>query len=215
MSYDFITAPAESGHRMSPDTSDWRESLSEREQNLAVLMGKRMNDTVYTKKALFKMGDKYELYDNVLNIGATITAGIVLGGSALDWLPVSVIIILSGIAAVFSFTSTYADFDRRAVHAERAAESYNTMRKRYVAYYHLVLKDEETPFDKKQERLQRLLDRHEELNNNTLSTDDDVFENITTEEVFSDLETTPDELNRLLNDGLVDGELKQEEEDEG
>lgn len=188
----------------SEQTSELPASFSDREKDLALLLANRMNDAAYTAKTFYNMKGKYERRDNILSGLVVVFAGLLAVGSLWEQIPVIAVILLAILTSVLSFFSTYADFNSRAKESEKAGDAYNSIFKDFQVYYYLILKENEYSFERKKNELQRLLERYEEINQNTLATDDKVYKEIGEGDITSMLELSEEEFKTYLDEQRFD-----------
>ncbi len=173
------------------------ESVS-REFQLKQLMSEHMNDLVHTYKAFFQMSVKERKRGKYIDATASVGAAILTGNLFLNIVPTYVSIGTAIVIGIASGVSTLFEFESQANDYENAGDAYNSLFKEFKQYYRLVYTDPSIPYNEKREKLEKLTERHRRLNSLTPTTDDKVYNEIDTEDILTNIQTTDDERANLL-----------------
>jgi len=148
------------------------------EADLEQIVDTRISDIAWTKAVLFRMAEKKKKYSHI-NKGLII---IVTGGLTVslivELLSLQMYTALAVLVSVLSFVDIATDWEGDYYESLIAAESYNSLLKKFEEYHAITLKDENIDITEKKHRLRDLTEKHRQLNKTTTETDPDIYEEL-------------------------------------
>lgn len=148
------------------------------EADLEQIVNTRISDVAWTKSVLFKMAEKKEKYSKIIDAAIILVTAVLTVSLIIERLSLPIYTILAVSASILSLIDITSDWERDYYQSLIAAESYNSLLKKFEEYHAFTLKDGNIDIEKKKRRLQDLTDQHRQLNETTPETDDDIYEEL-------------------------------------
>lgn len=159
-----------------------------READLETIVNKRVSDLAWTKAALFKMAGWTKIISTTFDVIVVVLMAMLTVSLLRERLPTEVYILIAVSAASLSFLNLFLSWDKKYYDFKTNAESYNSLLKEFEEYYELTLKDETLSLEQKKSELEKLTQRHRQLNENTLETWSIAYNRLDSDKVTGDTE---------------------------
>lgn len=159
-----------------------------READLETIVNKRVSDLAWTKAALFKMAGWTKIISTTFDVIVVVLMAMLTVSLLRERLPTEVYILIAVSAASLSFLNLFLSWDKKYYDFKTNAESYNSLLKEFEEYYELTLKDETLSLEQKKSELEKLTQRHRQLNENTLETWSIAYNRLDSDKITGDTE---------------------------
>lgn len=157
-----------------------------------------MNGLLWTYKTHYKLAEYYEAWGRRLNILSA--GGTALLATAIIWGQISrnYLFMVALAVAFVSWLNAMLGFASNSKDHYHAADRYHVLFEDFKDFYELELTESGAEADEMLERYDSLKERRNQLNLNSPRTTNKKYSELDKEEVYATMETTEDEVERLV-----------------